>query len=79
MKDLLSIRHLSSVDVQNTLRTATSFLDMSRRDIKKVPTFRGKTIVLAFFENSTRTKLRFELAAKRLSVDMIFFALGRYL
>ena len=74
MKDLLSVRPLSPENVEKILQTATSFLDVSKRDIKKVPTLRGKTIVLAFFENSTRTKLSFELAAKRLSADIISFS-----
>ena len=74
MKDLLSVRHLSPENINKILHTATQFLDVSKRDIKKVPTLRGKTIVLAFFENSTRTKLSFELAAKRLSADIISFS-----
>ena len=55
------------------METADSFTDISKREIKKVPTLRGKTVVNLFFEPSTRTRTSFEVAAKRLSADMINF------
>lgn len=70
-KHLLSIEHLSKNEIDYILDTATSLDDVSRRDIKKVPTLRGKTIVTLFLEPSTRTKTSFELAAKRLSADIV--------
>ena len=72
-KSLLKIDSLSSDDVIKIMETADSFTDISKREIKKVPTLRGKTVVNLFFEPSTRTKTSFELAAKRLSADMINF------
>lgn len=66
---LLGIRGLSQETILHILDTAEGFRDVSRRRIKKVPTLRGRTIVNAFFENSTRTRVSFELAAKRLSAD----------
>jgi aspartate carbamoyltransferase catalytic subunit len=72
-KSLLKIDGLSSDDVIKIMETADSFTDISKREIKKVPTLRGKTVVNLFFEPSTRTRTSFELAAKRLSADMINF------
>ncbi len=72
-KDLLGIRDLSIEEVTLILETADSFKEVSGRDIKKVPTLRGKTVVNLFFEPSTRTRTSFELAAKRLSADVINF------
>lgn len=72
-KSLLKIDSLGSDDVIKIMETADSFTDISKREIKKVPTLRGKTVVNLFFEPSTRTKTSFELAAKRLSADMINF------
>ncbi len=66
---LLGIRGLSKDAIHHILDTAEGFREISRRRIKKVPTLRGRTIVNAFFENSTRTRVSFELAAKRLSAD----------
>lgn len=66
---LLGIRGLSKDAIHHVLDTAEGFREVSRRRIKKVPTLRGRTIVNAFFENSTRTRVSFELAAKRLSAD----------
>ncbi|HPI92085.1 MAG TPA: aspartate carbamoyltransferase catalytic subunit [Deltaproteobacteria bacterium] len=68
-KDLISIADLSGEEITTILDMSTSFKEISRRDIKKVPTLRGKTVVLLFYEASTRTRLSFELAAKRLSAD----------
>ena len=68
-KHILGIHHLSSDDIAFILRTADSFKEISTRAIKKVPTLRGHTIVNLFFEPSTRTRLSFEIAAKRMSAD----------
>jgi len=70
-KDLLGIRQLSVADILKILDTAETFRDVSRREVKKVPTLRGKTVINLFFEASTRTRTSFELAAKRLSADAI--------
>ena len=70
-KDLLGIRELSREEILLILDTAESFKEISRRDIKKVPTLRGKTVITAFYEPSTRTRVSFEIAAKRLSADTI--------
>ena len=72
-KDLLGIQDLSVDEINLILETAESFKEVSGRDIKKVPTLRGKTVVNLFFEPSTRTRTSFELAAKRLSADVINF------
>lgn len=66
---ILGIHHLSSDDIDFILTTAESFKEISTRKIKKVPTLRGHTIVNIFFEPSTRTRLSFEIAAKRMSAD----------
>jgi aspartate carbamoyltransferase catalytic subunit len=71
MKNLLSIAHLERADVERILERAGSFAEIGRRDIKKVPTLRGRTVVNLFYEASTRTSSSFELAAKRLSADLI--------
>lgn len=68
-KHILGIHHLSLDDIHFILRTADSFKEISTRAIKKVPTLRGHTIVNLFFEPSTRTRLSFEIAAKRMSAD----------
>jgi len=73
-KDLLGIRDLTAEEINLILETADSFKEVTGRDIKKVPTLRGKTVVNLFFEPSTRTRTSFELAAKRLSADVINFA-----
>jgi aspartate carbamoyltransferase catalytic subunit len=70
-KDLLGIRDLSREEILTILDTVESFKQISDRDIKKVPTLRGKTIINFFFEPSTRTRTSFEIAAKRLSADTI--------
>ena len=72
-KDLLGIQELSVDEINLILETADSFKEVSGRNIKKVPTLRGKTVVNLFFEPSTRTRTSFELAAKRLSADVINF------
>jgi aspartate carbamoyltransferase catalytic subunit len=73
-KDLIGIKELSVEDMNLILETAAGFKDVLGRDIKKVPTLRGKTAVNLFFEPSTRTRTSFELAAKRLSTDVINFS-----
>jgi aspartate carbamoyltransferase catalytic subunit len=70
-KDLLGVRDLSREEILFLLDTADSFRDISRRTIKKVPTLRGKTVITLFYEPSTRTRISFEIAAKRLSADTI--------
>jgi len=71
MKHLLSIEALSRDEMEAILERAESFAEVGRRDIKKVPTLRGRTVVNLFFEASTRTSSSFELAAKRLSADVV--------
>lgn len=70
-KDLLGLEELSADEISLILNTATSFKEISERPIKKVPTLRGKTVVMLFVEPSTRTRTSFELAAKRLSADTV--------
>jgi aspartate carbamoyltransferase catalytic subunit len=70
-KDLLSINDLSTDEIALILDTAVSMKEVSTRDIKKVPTLRGKTIINLFFEPSTRTRTSFEIAGKRLSADVV--------
>jgi aspartate carbamoyltransferase catalytic subunit len=70
-KDILGIRELSVNEINLILETAESFLEVSTREIKKVPTLRGKTVINLFFEASTRTRTSFEIAGKRLSADTI--------
>jgi aspartate carbamoyltransferase catalytic subunit len=71
MKHLLSIAKLTRAEIETILERAASFAEVGRRDIKKVPTLRGRTIVNLFYESSTRTSSSFELAAKRLSADLV--------
>ena len=70
-KDLLGLKELSAEQINLILDTATSCKDIFRRDIKKVPTLRGKTVVTLFFEPSTRTRTSFEIAAKWMSADAV--------
>lgn len=70
-KDLLGLEELSKEELELILDTAESFREISERQIKKVPALRGKTVVNLFYEPSTRTRLSFELAAKRLSADIL--------
>lgn len=70
-RDLLGIRDLSAEEILGILNTAENFVEINSREIKKVPTLRGKTVINLFFENSTRTRTSFELAAKRLSADAV--------
>ncbi|MCX5827262.1 MAG: aspartate carbamoyltransferase catalytic subunit [Deltaproteobacteria bacterium] len=70
-KDILGIKELSKDEILLILDTADSFIEISTREIKKVPTLRGKTVINLFYEASTRTRTSFEIAAKRLSADTI--------
>jgi aspartate carbamoyltransferase catalytic subunit len=70
-KDLVSVDDLSREDIERILDRAESFAEVSGREIKKVPTLRGRTVVNLFYESSTRTSSSFELAAKRLSADLV--------
>ena len=75
-RHLLSMLDVGADDVVRILDTAESFREVGTRVIKKVPALRGRTVVNLFFENSTRTRISFELAAKRLSADVINFTTG---
>ncbi|MFW6387566.1 MAG: aspartate carbamoyltransferase catalytic subunit [Thermodesulfobacteriota bacterium] len=70
-KHIISTKDLSRDDIELILTTAQSFKEINQRDIKKVPTLRGKSIINLFYENSTRTRTSFELAGKRMSADTI--------
>jgi aspartate carbamoyltransferase catalytic subunit len=70
-RDLLGMEDLTAADICAILDSAASFKEISEREIKKVPTLRGKTIINLFFEPSTRTRTSFEIAGKRLSADVI--------
>jgi aspartate carbamoyltransferase catalytic subunit len=73
-KDILSLDKFEASDIKDLLVQTDSFAEILKRDVKKVPALRGKTVVNLFFEPSTRTKVSFELAAKRLSADLINFS-----
>jgi aspartate carbamoyltransferase catalytic subunit len=75
-KDILDMASLSVDEIGLVLDTAERMLEISRRPVKKVPTLRGQTIVLFFYEPSTRTRTSFDLAAKRLSADAISISAG---
>ena len=70
-RDLLDVETLSAEDIQHILDAVPSFKEVSERDIKKVPTLRGKSVINLFFEPSTRTRTSFEIAGKRLSADVV--------
>ena len=74
---LLSIEGLPQSILQHILDTAGTFLSVNERDVKKVPLLRGKSVFNLFFENSTRTRTTFEIAAKRLSADVINLDIAR--
>ncbi|AYQ34779.1 aspartate carbamoyltransferase catalytic subunit [Runella sp. SP2] len=74
VRHLLGIKNLTESDIYTILDTATQFKDVINRPIKKVPSLRDVTIANVFFENSTRTRLSFELAEKRLSADVVNFS-----
>src|SRR3954462_1451962 len=73
-KHLLTVEELSADDIRYVLNTADSFKEVSTRSVKKVPALRGQVMVNAFFEDSTRTRTSFALAAQRLSADVIDFS-----
>ena len=74
IKHLLSMDQLSSEDITTILDTAENLRQVTDRPIKKLPTLRGRTVCNLFYEASTRTRISFELAAKRLSADVINFS-----
>lgn len=74
VKHLLGIKELQPEDIQRIFQTADNFKQVLQRQIKKVPTLRDTTIANVFFENSTRTRISFELAEKRLSADVVNFS-----
>src|SRR5262245_64607697 len=71
MKNLLDIETLERAEIERILETTEAMLEISQREIKKVPTLRGRTVINVFLESSTRTRVSFEIAAKRLSADAI--------
>ena len=71
---LLGIKNITTADIKLILDTATNFKEVINRPIKKVPSLRDITVANLFFENSTRTRLSFELAQKRLSADVVNFS-----
>jgi aspartate carbamoyltransferase catalytic subunit len=73
-RHLLSVADLGAEGIDEVLRLADTFVEVGRRPIPRVPALRGKTVVTTFFEDSTRTRLSFEAAAKRLSADVMTFA-----
>lgn len=77
LRHLLTIEGLSRQTLLDILNTAESFISVGEREIKKVPLLRGKTVVNLFFESSTRTRTTFEIAAKRLSADVINLAVAQ--
>src|SRR6266511_1717401 len=70
-KDILGKQEMSASEISSLLDVTESFLEVSTREVKKVPTLRGKTIINLFYEPSTRTRTSFEVAGKRLSADVI--------
>jgi aspartate carbamoyltransferase catalytic subunit len=76
VRHLLSTADLSPADLTELLALTTTFAEVQHRDIPKVPALRGRTVVLAFFEDSTRTRTSFDLAARRLSADVVTFSAG---
>ena len=76
MKHLLSVADLTTDDLHQLMRLTDAFVEISERPIPKVPALRGKNVVWLFYEDSTRTRLSFEQAAKRLSADTMSFSVG---
>jgi len=76
-RHLLGLQGVPKEDIQLILDTASTFREILERPIKRVPTLQGKTIVNLFYENSTRTRISFELAEKRLSADLVNFSIGQ--
>ncbi len=73
-KGIIGLKYLDKKDIEQLVETAFSMREISLRSVKKVPALRGKTVVNLFFESSTRTKTSFEIAAKRLSADVVNFS-----
>jgi aspartate carbamoyltransferase catalytic subunit len=71
MRNLLGIEHMTRAEIERVLETSEAMLEISQREIKRVPTLRGRTVINVFLESSTRTRVSFEIAAKRLSADAI--------
>src|SRR3954464_14510173 len=78
MRNLLSIADLGVDGIEEVMRLTDSFVEISARAIPKVPALRGKTVVSLFYEDSTRTRLSFETAAKRLSADTMNFSVSSW-
>jgi len=76
-RDLLGIEDLERNEIERILETAQRMQEVGRRDVKKVPTLRGRTVINLFFEASTRTLISFEIAGKRLSADVVNFSSSR--
>src|SRR5206468_11604267 len=76
MKGLLSVAELDVGDIDEIMRLTDQFVEVSERQIPRVPALRGRTVVSLFYEESTRTRLSFETAAKRLSADTMNFAVS---
>src|SRR5919206_1445523 len=76
MRHLLSVGDLGADGIEEILRVTDSFVEVSARAMPKVPALRGKTVVSLFYEDSTRTRLSFETAAKRLSADTMNFSVS---
>jgi len=73
-KHIIALKDLSRSEIETIFSIAQNFKEISQREVKKTPTLRGKTVINLFFENSTRTRTSFELAAKRLSADVLNFS-----
>jgi aspartate carbamoyltransferase catalytic subunit len=73
-RDLIAIADLDRAELERILETAARMQEVGRRDVKKVPTLRGRTLINLFFESSTRTRTSFEIAGKRLSADVVNFS-----
>ena len=71
MRHLLGIEHMSRDEIERVLETSEAMLEISQREIKRVPTLRGRTVINVFLESSTRTRVSFELAGKRLGADVM--------
>ena len=76
LQHLISLQDLPAEQISEILNLAKSFKEVNERQIKKVPILKGKTVANFFFENSTRTKTSFEIAAKRLSADVLNLAIS---
>ena len=75
-RDLLGIEDVDRAEIERILQTAEHMREVGEREVKKVPTLRGRTVVNLFFEPSTRTRASFEIAGKRLSADVVNFSPG---